>query len=71
MSAIPTIGVLALQGDVREHLAALTAAGGAARARGHRWGARHLGPGTANHRPGVRWPAPATGDRWGARSQAL
>ncbi|MFC5030399.1 MULTISPECIES: pyridoxal 5'-phosphate synthase glutaminase subunit PdxT [Streptomyces] len=27
MSAIPTIGVLALQGDVREHLAALTAAG--------------------------------------------
>ncbi|QNA72419.1 pyridoxal 5'-phosphate synthase glutaminase subunit PdxT [Streptomyces sp. So13.3] len=27
VSAIPTIGVLALQGDVREHLAALTAAG--------------------------------------------
>ncbi|WP_344413431.1 pyridoxal 5'-phosphate synthase glutaminase subunit PdxT [Pseudonocardia ailaonensis] len=30
MNASPTVGVLALQGDVREHLAALTAAGVAA-----------------------------------------
>lgn len=30
MSSTPTIGVLALQGDVREHLAALAAAGAAA-----------------------------------------
>ncbi|MER7891330.1 pyridoxal 5'-phosphate synthase glutaminase subunit PdxT [Micromonospora sp. NPDC094482] len=31
MSAVPVIGVLALQGDVREHLAALAAAGADAR----------------------------------------
>ena len=45
----PTVGVLALQGDVREHLAALTACGATARAgaapRGDRASRRHRAAG--------------------------